>query len=133
MGRPIDVFNNGKMKRDFTYVDDIVEGVLRVTDRVAQPNPDWSGAKPDPGTSKAPYRIYNIGNNNPVELMLLIGCLEQSLGLTAKKNFLPMQPGDVPATYADLDDLMEACGFRPRTPIDEGVRRFTAWMLQYYR
>jgi UDP-glucuronate 4-epimerase len=131
-GRPIDVFNNGQMKRDFTYVDDIVEGVLRVTDRVAQPNPAWSGAKPDPGTSKAPYRIYNIGNNNPVELMHLIGCLEQNLGIIAKKNFLPMQAGDVPATYADVDDLVQDCGFKPETTIEAGVERFTRWYQDHY-
>jgi UDP-glucuronate 4-epimerase len=126
-GRPIDVFNNGQMKRDFTYVDDIVEGVLRVMDRVAQPNPDWSGAHPDPGTSKAPYRIYNIGNNNPVELMHLIQCLEKNLGIAAIKNFLPMQAGDVPATYADVDDLVRDCGFKPETSIEDGVAKFIDW------
>jgi UDP-glucuronate 4-epimerase len=126
-GRPIDVFNNGQMRRDFTYVDDIVEGVLRVTDQVAQPNPDWSGAKPDPGTSNAPYRIYNIGNNNPVELMHLIACLEQTIGIAAKKNFLPMQAGDVPATYADVEDLFQNFGFRPETPIETGIERFFSW------
>ena len=131
-GRPIDVFNNGQMRRDFTYVDDIVEGVLRVTDRVAQPNPNWSGAKPDPGTSKAPYRIYNIGNNNPVELMHLIGCLEQNLGIVAKKNFLPMQAGDVPATYADVDDLVQDCGFKPETPTEDGIDRFVRWYREYH-
>jgi UDP-glucuronate 4-epimerase len=132
-GRPIDVFNNGQMRRDFTYVDDIVEGVLRVTDRVARPNPDWSGAKPDPGTSNAPYRIYNIGNNNPVELMHLIACLEQAIGVAAKKNFLPMQAGDVPATYADVEDLFQNCGFRPETPIETGIERFVSWYRGFNR
>jgi len=130
-GRPIDVFNNGQMRRDFTYVDDIVEGVLRVTDRVAQPKQDWSGEKPDPGTSKAPYRIYNIGKNNPVELIHLIACLEQSLGITAKKNFLPMQEGAVPATYADVEDLVRDCGFKPETPIEDGVERFVSWYMGF--
>ena len=131
-GKPIDVFNDGHMKRDFTYVDDIVEGVMRVTDRVAARNLDWNGAEPDPGTSRAPYRLYNIGNNQPVELMHLIACLETSLGRTAVKNFLPMQPGDVPATYADVDDLVRDCGFKPGTPIEEGVRRFVEWFRGYH-
>lgn len=130
-GRSIDVFNSGQMKRDFTYIDDIVEGVLRVTDRVAQPNHDWASDKPDPGTSKAPYRIYNIGNNNPVELLHLIGCLEQRLGIVAKKNFLPMQPGDVPATYANVEDLITDCGFKPQTPIEKGVEQFVSWYNEY--
>jgi UDP-glucuronate 4-epimerase len=132
-GRPIDVFNNGQMRRDFTYVDDIVEGVLRVTDRIAQPNLDWSGAKPDPGTSKAPYRIYNIGNNNPVELMHLVACIEQNLGIIAKKNFLPMQAGDVAATYADVEDLVRDCGYKPETPIEKGVERFVSWYKGFNR
>lgn len=132
-GRPIDVFNNGQMKRDFTYVDDIVEGVLRVTDRVALPNTSWSGAQPDPGTSKAPYRIYNIGNNNPVELMHLIRCLEQSLGIEARKNYLPMQAGDVPSTFADVEDLERDCGFKPSTSIESGVQRFVDWYREYTR
>jgi len=131
-GRPIDVFNNGQMKRDFTYVDDIVEGVVRVTDRVATSNPAWSGANPDPGTSKAPYRIYNIGNNNPVDLMHLIQCLEQNLGIVARKNFLPMQPGDVPATFADVDDLVRDCGFKPETPIERGIKQFVEWYRNQY-
>ncbi|NMD21883.1 MAG: NAD-dependent epimerase, partial [Verrucomicrobia bacterium] len=126
-GRPIDVFNEGRMRRDFTYIDDIVEGVVRVVDRVATPNPAWSGDAPDPGTSAAPYRLYNIGNNNPVELLRLIELLEQALGRAAQKRMLPMQPGDVPATYADVDDLMRDVGFRPATSIEEGVRRFVAW------
>lgn len=132
-GRPIDVFNNGLMKRDFTYIDDIVEGVLRVTDRVAQPNLNWSGEKPDPATSKAPYRIYNIGNNNPVELMHVIRCLERNLGMIAKKNYLPMQAGDVPATYADVDDLFADCAFRPETPIEKGVELFVNWYREFNR
>jgi UDP-glucuronate 4-epimerase len=131
-GRPIDVFNEGRMRRDFTYVDDIVEGIMRVTDRIATPNPAWTGDKPDPGTSKAPYRLYNIGNNRPVELMHLINTLEKCLGKTAEKNMLPMQPGDVPATYADVDDLMRDVGFKPATPIETGVARFVEWYRQYH-
>ncbi|HOR72957.1 MAG TPA: NAD-dependent epimerase [Verrucomicrobiota bacterium] len=131
-GRPIDVFNEGRMRRDFTYIDDIVEGVVRVVDRVATPNPAWSGDAPDPGTSAAPYRLYNIGNNNPVELLRLIELLEQALGRAAQKRMLPMQPGDVPATYADVDDLMRDVGFRPATSIEEGVRRFVAWYRSFY-
>ena len=131
-GRPIDVFNHGRMRRDFTYIDDIVEGVVRVMDRVAEPNPAWSGASPDPGTSSAPYRIYNIGNNQPVELMHLIEVLERCLGRRAEKNMLPMQPGDVPATYADVDDLVRDVGFKPATPIEEGVARFVEWYRSYY-
>jgi UDP-glucuronate 4-epimerase len=132
-GRPIDVFNHGKMRRDFTYIDDIAEGVIRTADRTAEANPSWSGDAPDPATSRAPYRLYNIGNNQPVELMRLIEVLEQELGRTAEKNFLPMQPGDVPATCADIDALAEDVGFRPRTPIEEGVKRFVAWYREYYR
>lgn len=131
-GRPIDVFNNGDMQRDFTYIDDIVEGVVRTADRMATPNPAWSGAAPDPGTSNAPYRLYNIGNNRPVQLMRLIGLIEDELGIEAKKNFLPMQPGDVPATYADVDALVEDVGFRPATPLEVGVRRFVAWYREYH-
>ena len=131
-GRPIDVFNNGQMRRDFTYIDDIVEGVIRTSDNIAKPNPDWNGASPDPGTSRAPYRIYNIGNNQPVELMYLIGCLEKALGKTAEKTFLPLQAGDVPATYADVEDLTRDVGFKPATPIEEGVRRFVDWYRAFY-
>ncbi len=131
-GRPIDVFNHGKMRRDFTYVDDIVEGVVRVTDRIPVPNPDWSGDAPDPGTSRAPYKIYNIGNNQPVELMHLIETLEQALGREAEKNMLAMQPGDVPATYADVDDLIRDVGFKPATPIEEGIGRFVKWYREYH-
>ena len=132
-GQPIDVFNHGKMRRDFTYIDDIVEGILRVTDTVPTPNPEWSGMKPDPGTSKAPYRIYNIGNNQPVELLDFIAAIETSLGKKAEKNLLPMQPGDVPATYADVDDLMRDVGFRPATPITVGIARFVEWYRSYYK
>jgi len=131
-GRPIDVFNEGRMRRDFTYIDDIVEGVIRVTDRVASGSASWSGDQPDPGTSRAPYRIYNIGNNNPVELLYLIEQIEKALGRKAEKRLLPMQPGDVPATYADVDDLMRDVGFKPATPIEEGVRRFVAWYREFY-
>ncbi|MCC6872931.1 MAG: NAD-dependent epimerase [Sandaracinaceae bacterium] len=130
-GRPIDVFNHGKMQRDFTYIDDIAEGVVRVCDRTAAPNPEWSGQEPDPGTSSAPYRLYNIGNHNPVELMHLISTLERELGVEAKKNFLPMQAGDVPATFADVDDLVRDVGFHPATPIEEGIRRFVAWYREH--
>lgn len=131
-GRPIDVFNHGRMQRDFTYVDDIVEGVVRVMDRIPEPNSVWSGDRPDPGTSYAPYRIYNIGNNSPVELLTFIETIEKCLGKTAEKNFLPLQAGDVPATYADVDDLMNDVGFKPATPIGEGVARFVQWYREYY-
>jgi len=131
-GRPIDVFNHGKMRRDFTYVDDIVEGVIRVTDRIPQPDAEWSGDEPDPGTSKAPYKIYNIGNNQPVELMHLIETLELALGKSAQKNLMDIQPGDVPATYADVDDLIRDVGFKPATPIEEGVARFVEWYREYH-
>ncbi len=132
-GRPIDVYNHGKMQRDFTYIDDIVEGVIRTADQVAAPNPDWSGDAPDPGTSLAPYRLYNIGNNQPVELMQLIEVLERALGCTAEKNLLPIQPGDVPATFADVDDLVRDVGFQPKTPIEEGVRKFVDWYREYHQ
>ena len=132
-GRPIDVYNYGKMRRDFTFVDDIVEGVIRVTDRIAPANPDWNGDQPDPGTSAAPYRLYNIGNNNPVELMDLIGTLEKALGKKAEKNLLPIQPGDVPATYADVEALTADVGFKPATPIEVGVGRFVDWYRNYYQ
>jgi UDP-glucuronate 4-epimerase len=132
-GRPIDVFNHGKMQRDFTYIDDIVEGVIRTSDHVAAPNPDWDGDRPDPATSRAPYRIYNIGNNNPVELMHLIRTLEAALGRPAEKRMLDMQPGDVPATYADVEALVQDVGFAPTTPIETGVARFVAWYRDFYR
>jgi UDP-glucuronate 4-epimerase len=132
-GQPIDVFNHGKMRRDFTYIDDIVQGVVRTCDQVASVNPDWDGAAPDPGTSSAPYRLYNIGNNQPAELMHVIGCLEKTIGKTVEKRMLPMQAGDVPATYADVGDLTEAVGFKPATPIEVGIERFVAWYRDYYR
>jgi UDP-glucuronate 4-epimerase len=132
-GKPIDVFNYGQHKRDFTYIDDIVEGVVRTLDNVAQPNPDWSGDAPDSATSKAPYRLYNIGNNQPVELMRFIEVLEDNLGKKAEKNFLPMQQGDVPATYADVDDLMRDVGYAPKTPIEVGIARFVEWYKAYYK
>ncbi len=132
-GKPIDVFNYGKMKRDFTYIDDIVEGVIRVTDNTAQANPAWSGDAPDAGTSYAPYRLYNIGNNNPVELLDYIGAIEKAIGKKAVKNLLPIQPGDVPATFADVDDLMHDVGFKPATPIGEGIQRFVDWYREYYK
>lgn len=132
-GTPIDVFNHGQMLRDFTYVDDIVEGVVRVTDRLAAPNADWSGAQPDPASSSAPYRLYNIGNNNPVPLLRLIEVLENALGKKAQKNMLPIQDGDVPATYANVDDLARDVGFTPATSIEDGVARFVEWYRDYYR
>lgn len=131
-GRPIDVYNHGKMQRDFTYIDDIVEGVIRVSDRVPKPNPDCSGSAPDPGTSSAPYKIYNIGNNQPVELSRFIEAIENALGVKAQQNLLPMQPGDVPATYADIDDLINDVGFHPQTSIEDGVARFVQWYRSYY-
>jgi len=131
-GRPIQVFNHGRMQRDFTYIDDIVEGVVRVMGRLPAPNPAWSGDRPDPGSSYAPYKIYNIGNNQPVELNAFIATIESVLGRTAQKEFLGMQPGDVPATYADVDDLMADVGFKPATPIREGIERFVAWYKSYY-
>lgn len=131
-GRPIDVFNYGKMQRDFTYIDDIVEGVIRVADKIPQPDAKWSGNKPDPGTSRAPYRIYNIGNNNPVELMKFIEVLEKALGKEAAKNLLPIQLGDVPATYADVDDLTRDVGFKPATSIEDGIKRFVEWYKDYF-
>jgi len=131
-GRPIDVYNHGRHKRDFTYIDDIVEGVVKIVDHVAAPNPRWSGDRPDPGTSSAPYRLYNIGCHNPVELMRFIEVLEEALGKKAEKNFLPMQKGDVPATYADVTDLMEEVGYTPTTPIEVGIGRFVTWYKDYY-
>ena len=131
-GEPIDVFNNGEHSRDFTYIDDIVEGVVRSVDRVAAPNEDWSGDAPDPGTSAAPYRLYNIGNNKPVQLMDYIACLEKTLGKKATKNFLPMQPGDVPETYADIDDLARDIGYQPSTNIEDGIAKFIEWYREHY-
>lgn len=131
-GKPIDVFNYGKHRRDFTYIDDIVEGVIRTLDHTAAADGNWSGSAPDPATSKAPYRIYNIGSNNPVELMRYIEILEKSLGREAQKNLLPMQLGDVPATYADVDALIQDVDYKPDTPIEQGIANFVAWYRDYY-
>ena len=131
--RPIDVFNNGNMERDFTYIDDIVEGVVRVIDQVAAPDPLWRGDAPDAATSYCPWRVYNIGNNHKEKLMRYIEVLERCLGKTARKNFLPMQDGDVPATYADVADLVAAVGFKPATSIETGIRKFVDWYRSYYR
>ena len=131
--KPIDVFNYGKHRRDFTYIDDIVEGVVRTMDHTAEPNSDWDAAKPDPGTSKAPYRIYNIGNQEPVELMDYIGAIEKTLGKTAEKNLLPLQPGDVPDTWADTQDLATDVGYQPSTPVEVGVKNFVEWYLEFYK
>ena len=132
-GEKIDVFNYGKHRRDFTYIDDIVEGVIRTLDHNAQPNPDWSGLKPDPGTSKAPWRVYNIGNQQPVELMAYIETLERFLGKTAEKNLLPLQPGDVPDAYADVEALVTDVGYKPNTSIEQGIERFVSWYRDYYQ
>jgi UDP-glucuronate 4-epimerase len=131
-GRPIDVFNNGDMERDFTYIDDIIEGVYRIIDHLPEPNPEWTGDNPDPATSYSPWRIYNIGNNRKEKLMRYIEVLEDCLDKKAEKNFLPMQAGDVPATYADVDDLVREIGFKPGTSIEEGIRRFVEWYREYY-
>ena len=130
--KPIDVFNHGKMRRDFTYVDDIVEGVVRVIDNPPQGNPDWTGAAPDPSCSKAPYKVYNIGNSSQVELMDFIEAIEKALGKQAQKNMMPIQPGDVPATWADVSDLVEDLDYQPDTSIQEGVERFIAWYKEFY-
>lgn len=132
-GKTIDVYNCGKMKRDFTYVDDIIEGVVRALDRPPAPNPEWDATNPDPATSSAPYRVYNIGNNQPVELMRYIETLENCLGKKANKNFLPLQPGDVPESHADVTDLMRDTGFAPNTPIEVGIRNFVQWFRDYYK
>ena len=131
-GKPIDVYNHGRMQRDFTYIDDIVEGVVRVTGKIPSGNPDWDSQNPDPAASLAPYKIYNIGNNNPVELLTLIRILEQCTGKKAEQRLVPIQPGDVPATYADVDDLMKDVGFKPSTPIEQGVEKFVEWYRNYY-
>jgi len=131
-GKPIDVFNHGEMLRDFTYVDDIVEGIVRVSVKAPVSNADWSGDAPDPDSSNAPYRIYNIGNNRPVKLGYLIEVLEKALGHRAIRNMLPMQPGDVPSTYADIDELTADFGYRPTTSIEEGITRFVEWYREYY-
>ncbi len=130
--KPINIFNYGRMQRDFTYIDDIIEGVIRILDRIPTPNPYWNGNNPDPSSSCAPYKIYNIGNNNPVELMRFVEILEDCLGVKAKKNLLPMQKGDVVATYADIGELMREVGFKPRVSIEEGIRRFVRWYREYY-
>jgi len=132
-GRPIDLFNNGQMRRDFTYVDDVVEGVARLIDRPAEPDPSWTGDAPDPATSAAPYRLYNIGNHSPVPLMHFVEVLEKCLGRTAEKRFLPMQPGDVHATFADVEALHDAVGFEPRTPIEVGLEHFVRWYRDFYK
>jgi nucleoside-diphosphate-sugar epimerase len=132
-GEPIKVFNHGNMQRDFTYIDDIIEGVVRIAARAPRPNPQWNRANPDPGTSYAPYRIYNIGNNQPVQLLDFIAALEEHLGIKAKMELLPMQPGDVPATYADIEDLAKDFGFHPRTTIQDGIREFVSWYREYYQ
>ena len=131
-GRPIDVFNEGRMQRDFTYIDDIVEGVDRTSAQIASPDPAWDSNKPNPSTSSAPYRVYNIGNNNPVELSTFIETIEQAVGIKAERNLMPMQAGDVPATFADINALETAVGFRPSTPIHVGIQNFVAWYRDYY-
>ena len=131
-GEPIKLFNHGKMRRDFTYVDDVVELVVRLVDRAPVPNSQWSSDAPDAGSSNAPWRIYNIGNNSPVELLEVVRLLEEAIGKKAKRELLPMQPGDVPATYADVDDLMRDVGFRPSTPIKTGIERFVDWYRRYH-
>jgi len=132
-GQPIKLFNHGQMRRDFTYVDDVVESVVRLIEKPAVGDPSWSGDRPDPGRSSAPWRIYNIGNNHPVEVPHVVSLLEKALGRSAKREMLPMQPGDVPATYADVDDLMRDVGFRPATSIEDGVARFVAWYRTYHK
>lgn len=132
-GKPIQVFNHGHHTRDFTYVDDIVEGVIRASDRIAAPDPQWRSDEPDPATSSAPYRIYNIGNNNPVKLSAYIEAIEDALEMKAIKEYLPLQPGDVPDTFADVSSLEQEVGYRPETTVKEGVKRFVAWYREYYR
>lgn len=132
-GKPIDVYNHGKMKRDFTYVDDIVEAIVRLVPKVPRPNAEWSGMHPDPATSFAPYKIFNIGNNKPVELLHFIECIERKLHKKAIKNFMPIQDGDVPETFADVDNLMREVNFKPDTSIEEGVGKFVEWYLEYYK
>jgi UDP-glucuronate 4-epimerase len=132
-GKTIDVFNHGRMRRDFTYIDDIVEGVVRVIDNPARANPQWSGLAPDPSTSSAPWKVYNIGNNNPVELMDFIEAIERALGMKIKKNLMPLQAGDVPATYADVTDLVEDLHYQPATPVQVGIDRFVAWYREFFK
>jgi len=131
--RPIDIYNFGNMERDFTYIDDIIESVIRVMKKIPDPNPQWNSENPDPATSAAPFKLYNIGNNNPVKLLKLIAVLEEYLGKKAKKNFLPIQPGDVPATFADVESLIKDVDFKPTTPIEEGVKNFVRWYQRYFR
>lgn len=131
--KPIDVYNHGKMKRDFTYIDDIVESVARLIPKIPKPNPEWSGMNPDPSSSFAPYRLYNIGNNNPIELSRFIEIIEEKLGKKADKKFLPLQDGDVPENYANVDDLMRDIGFKPSTPVETGIGKFIDWYLDYYQ
>jgi UDP-glucuronate 4-epimerase len=132
-GKPIKLFNHGKMRRDFTYIDDVAQAVVRLVDRPAQGDPNWSGEAPDPARSSAPWRVYNIGNNNPVDILEVVSLLEQALGKKAIRELVAMQPGDVPATFADVDDLMRDIGFKPSTPITDGVARFIAWYKEYHR
>ncbi|WP_422355547.1 NAD-dependent epimerase [Roseivirga pacifica] len=132
-GKPINIFNNGEMSRDFTYIDDIVEGVIRVNDNPPKGNPNWSGKNPDPGTAKAPYTVYNIGNNSPVKLMDFVSTIEKCLGMEAEKNFMPMQPGDVAATYADVQDLINNLGYKPETSLEYGVGEFVTWYREFYK
>jgi UDP-glucuronate 4-epimerase len=130
-GRPIRLFNHGRMRRDFTYIDDVTESVVRLVSRPATANPQWSGDAPDPATSRAPWRVYNIGNSQPVEVTEVVGLLERELGKSAIRELVPMQPGDVPATYADVSDLEREVGFRPKTPIEVGIHRFVGWFRSY--
>ena len=132
-GKPIDIFNHGSHRRDFTYIDDIVTGVVKIMDKIPGPDPDWTSDNPEPGSSNVPYRLYNIGNNKPVELMYFIELLERNLGKKAIRNFLPMQPGDVPATYADIDALVKAVEFSPVTPVETGVEKFIEWYKKFYK
>ena len=132
-GRPINLFNHGNMRRDFTYIDDVVEAMFRLMGRPPSGNPDWSGEKPDPGSSKAPWRIHNIGNNKPEQLTHVVALLERAMGREARKNMLPMQAGDVIATFADIDDLVRETGYRPQTAIEDGIARFVAWYREYHR
>lgn len=132
-GEKLSVFNYGKHRRDFTYIDDIVDGVIRVLDKPAEPNPDWSGESPDSGTSHAPWRLYNIGNNNPVDLMDYIAAIEKALGMKAEKEFLPLQPGDVPDTYADVEDLVKDFDYKPSTDVQNGIDKFIHWYKDYYK
>jgi UDP-glucuronate 4-epimerase len=131
-GKPIDVYNNGNMKRDFTYIDDVVEGIVKVLDKPAKPDPTWTGKDPKPNTSQAPYRIYNIGNSSPVNLMDFIEAIEETLGKKAKKNFLPLQKGDVPATWADVEDLETSFGYKPIAKVEDGVKKFVEWYKNFY-